>query len=382
MAGQLCGRCGGSLGRGGCGCPPRGESRTPGPGRESGPGYGPGFGTGHDAQDEPTAIIPILDAPELVRPYITPTEVIDAEVLEDDADPAYGPYGGSVVPGIDAPHTVRSSRARVLAGQLVGTPGEAAEGPGAPGRRGVSRRAAAAGTAAVSAAASTELVPRDPGTVAAVQGLPGHRGPRRGRARRAAVIAAGALTVAGLGTAAALAPSLLSGGGTDRAQPQPGMTLALPTAGPDTATGTSKAPAAVRPSASAPASQAATPARSATGRPSGSASSAPSSQAPHGNAPNNPPSPTATSGQPSPTVGPNAASQTLQLGDTGTAVATLQGELSQLWIDRDLPANGTFDARTQQDVAAFQVWYGVRGDPTGVFGPNSRARMNQLFHHH
>ena len=353
MAGQLCGRCGGSLTDGGCGCAPTGEV-TFRPGQEHGPGT-----------DTPTAIIPVVNAPELVRPYITPTDVIDAEVLDEEHDPGYG--GGSVVPGIDSPHLVRSSRARVLAGQLVEAPG----GPDSPGRRGT----------AGAAAASTELVP-------SVR-VPVHRGraARRsdGRGRRTALIGVGALLVAGLGTAAALAGHMLNGDGTDLAQPQPGVTMALPTAAPDADSGASPATTGVRPSRSAPARTSAPPA-TRTATPSATADSTPSSQAPHNNAPNSPP-PSTAAGHPHPSQGqttqaPAPGQQSLKLGDRGAAVATLQSELSQLWVDRDLPATGTFDNRTQQDVATFQVWYGVHGDPSGVFGPNSQARMNQLFHHH
>jgi hypothetical protein len=366
MAGRLCGRCGGSLTDGGCGCPPTGTVI---------PLRGP-------VTDEPTTVIPVIGDPELVRPYITPTEHLDPDRSEDDeADPA---YGSSVVPGIDAPHLVRSSRARVLAGQLADPP---------DGNRDGSTGAGAGGGAVVSGTVvGGTVVGSTVATRANAELSPVGRGPERrdranrrrtGRGRRAALITAGVLAVAALGTGAALAPTLLNGDDSDQAQPQPGVTLAMPTAGPGSATAASHAPATVRPSrtTSAPAAPPATPSSHST--PSTRADSTPTGPATHGNAPNNAPTPSAP-GRPTPTTPPSAPStgQSLQLGDRGAAVATLQSELSSLWIDRSLPASGTYDTRTEQDVATFQLWYGVKGDPSGVFGPNSQARMSKLFRHH
>jgi len=366
MAGQLCGRCGESLTDGGCGCPP-GGAVAPRRGQET---------------DEPTTVIPAIGDPDLVRPYITPAEPQDAEQAGDDG--ADSGYGSSVVPGIDAPHLVRSSRARALAGQLAGPPdlrdggtaGTAVSGPVVSGA--VVSGAVVSGSIVSSTVATrtgAELSPADRG--------PGRRERanrrRTGRGRRAALIAAGALAVAGLGTAAALAPNLLNRDGTDQAQPQPGVTFALPTAGSPSASGS---PAVVRPSStsSAQPSPSATPSGSST--PSASPSGTPSSQAPHNNAPNSP-SPTTQPGHgnPKPTQ-PATQDSSLRLGDTGPAVATLQSELSSLRVDHGLPASGTYDTRTQRDVSTFQHRYGVQGDPDGVFGPNSQTRMHQVLHQH
>ncbi len=370
MAGRLCGRCGESLTDGGCGCPPTGTVI---------PLRGPGT-------DEPTTVIPVIGDPELVRPYITPTEHPDPEWSEDDeADPA---YGSSVVPGIDAPHLVRSSRARVLAGQLADS-GDGNHDPYHDGKAGgtVVSGAVVSGTVVGSTVVGSTVATRANAELSPVGQGPGRRDRvnrrRTGRGRRAALITAGVLAVAVLGTGAALAPTLLNGGDTDQAQPQPGVTLAMPTAGPGSATATSHAPAVVRPSrtASASAAPSATPSGGST--PSARAGSTPTGPATHLNAPNGAPT-SKTPGRPTPTPPPSSQStgQSLQLGDRGAAVATLQGELSSLWIDRDLPASGTYDTRTEQDVATFQIWYGVKGDPAGVFGPNSQARMDKLFHHH
>lgn len=314
MAGQLCGRCGGFRTEEGCACPP---------------GPNPPLAT-----DPPTEVIPALGGPALVRPYINPADLVP----DEDADPAGPhPYESSVVPGIDAPHVVRSSRARVLAGQLVVLPGQrgAEPVPFRPGGR--------------------SLAVRDAGANGGTD-EPGRRGP----ARRVALIAAGALAVAGLGTAAALAPRLLQTGDDNQAKPQPGVTLALPTAAPDPEPTHSASAAAVRATTAHPSSThtrarpSATP--SATHTRSATAAATP------------PPKPTA-----SPT--PSAARQTLQLGDSGADVATLQSELVALWVNHDLPVSGTYDQATQRAVATFQWWYGVTADQPGVFGPASQAEM-------
>ncbi|MHA6759630.1 peptidoglycan-binding domain-containing protein [Streptacidiphilus sp. PAMC 29251] len=354
MSGQLCGRCGGSLTGSGCGCP------SPDP-------------AGGPEPDEPTAILPAIGHPELVRPYIQPTEVFDAEAFEVDegvvVEHYQGAYEGSVVPGIDAPHLVRSSRAQVLAGQLVGAPEEHSTEvvPYAP-RAGSALPARRTGTAGGVGTA-----------VVTTRRQHGGRG-RAGRGRRAALIAAGALTVAALGTAAALAPQLVNGNSGDQAQPLPGITMALPTAAPATASVGTKAPAAVRPSHSAGSHPTVSSSPRASGAtPSASAGGGPSSAAPHTNAPNHAPPATGQSTPPPSSAPPGP--QSLKLGDQGPAVTTLQQELGTLWIDRRR-ANGTFDSRTELDVSTFQLWYGVQGDPDGVFGPNSQARMNQLLQHH
>jgi peptidoglycan hydrolase-like protein with peptidoglycan-binding domain len=58
-------------------------------------------------------------------------------------------------------------------------------------------------------------------------------------------------------------------------------------------------------------------------------------------------------------------------------VTTLQQDLRQVWIDRRSPT-GVYDDRTAQDVTTFQSWYNVQGDPPGVYGPNSQAKMAQV----
>ncbi len=69
----------------------------------------------------------------------------------------------------------------------------------------------------------------------------------------------------------------------------------------------------------------------------------------------------------------------LQEGDFGPEVTELQDRLRQvLWYFRyvDVPA-GVFDWQTESAVSTFQLWYGIRGDAWGVYGPNTRAVLEQ-----
>ncbi|MGK5500520.1 peptidoglycan-binding protein, partial [Streptomyces sp. URMC 125] len=37
--------------------------------------------------------------------------------------------------------------------------------------------------------------------------------------------------------------------------------------------------------------------------------------------------------------------------------------------------DGRYDDEVRDGVARFQEWYGVRGDPEGVYGPNTRRAL-------
>ena len=343
MTGQLCGSCGEALAPDGCACR-----------RAEWAGHG----------DEETAVIPVVGGPELVRPYFQPAdgqgteqepmdvEVVDAELLDagvldaevlDSSPAAYAGYPARppapqqtrVLP-VHLPAHLPAQRSAESLGSLVVTPGR--DGAGSGGRR------------------------------------------RRAKPSRSAVlVGAGIAAIAGLGVAAALVPRMLGGGPVNVALPQPGVTAPLPTQSTDSpdpsasasATQTQAAPATptsqpARPTASATATRAA--AQPSTSPASTSPSASTSSPSASGSG-----SPTATA-----TAGSSATAATLSLGDTGPAVVTLQQELSALYVDADLPANGSYGRRTEEDVATFQFWYGVQGDPSGVFGPNSQAEMAEL----
>ncbi|MEU3342034.1 peptidoglycan-binding domain-containing protein [Streptomyces sp. NPDC006668] len=92
------------------------------------------------------------------------------------------------------------------------------------------------------------------------------------------------------------------------------------------------------------------------------------------------PSPTA-SAEPTPTATASGAADpdgagTLREGDSGPAVIDLQQRL------RDIPdvydngsTDGRYDATLEAAVARFQLWYGIRGDETGVYGNDTRQAL-------
>jgi peptidoglycan hydrolase-like protein with peptidoglycan-binding domain len=62
------------------------------------------------------------------------------------------------------------------------------------------------------------------------------------------------------------------------------------------------------------------------------------------------------------------------MGDSGPAVADLQIRLAEVLLYRG-PFDGVYDNRTRQAVAAFQHWRGITADPSGVYGPATRAAL-------
>ncbi|MFF3489330.1 peptidoglycan-binding protein [Streptomyces sp. NPDC002701] len=67
---------------------------------------------------------------------------------------------------------------------------------------------------------------------------------------------------------------------------------------------------------------------------------------------------------------------TLREGDTGPAVSDLQQRLLRIpdVYDRTA-AGGVYDATLTAAVARFQLWYGIRGDETGVYGNDTRSAL-------
>ncbi|MGW1807316.1 peptidoglycan-binding protein [Streptomyces sp. NPDC002078] len=96
--------------------------------------------------------------------------------------------------------------------------------------------------------------------------------------------------------------------------------------------------------------------------------------------------PPATSPAPTPTASPaptaaTAATDpdgpgTLRLGDTGPGVTELQERLLRIPdVYRDGSTSGTYDADLTAAVARFQLWYGISGDETGVYGNDTRRAL-------
>ncbi|MFE9496607.1 peptidoglycan-binding protein [Streptomyces collinus] len=67
---------------------------------------------------------------------------------------------------------------------------------------------------------------------------------------------------------------------------------------------------------------------------------------------------------------------TLRQGDTGPEVTELQQRLLRVPdVYRDGSADGTYDAALTAAVARFQLWYGISGDETGVYGDDTRRAL-------
>ncbi|WP_405403041.1 peptidoglycan-binding protein [Streptomyces sp. NBC_01104] len=145
------------------------------------------------------------------------------------------------------------------------------------------------------------------------------------------------------------------------------------------------------PSASDTASASASPSRSAAGPPSASASASasPSPSASVTASRSAPPSPSASAVTSSPSatagssapaaVAPSAQSPggpTLRRGDRGTEVAELQIRLQMVGAFND-SIDGDYTDRVERAVHDIQTWWGIDGDPDGVYGPHTRSTLEQ-----
>ncbi|WP_246203928.1 peptidoglycan-binding domain-containing protein [Streptomyces tailanensis] len=67
---------------------------------------------------------------------------------------------------------------------------------------------------------------------------------------------------------------------------------------------------------------------------------------------------------------------TLREGDTGPEVTELQERLRRIPnVYDDGPTSGQYDVVLKEAVARFQLWYGIRGDETGVYGNDTRQDL-------
>ncbi|MGY0067004.1 peptidoglycan-binding protein [Streptomyces sp. QTS137] len=229
----------------------------------------------------------------------------------------------------------------------------------------------------VSAAAGSPAGPATPPLPADGDPAP----PGGGRRRRTTLLVAAGAVVAVIG-AAGWASGLF-------AYETPSRDGALPddvrASVPDAPSGTPSAAPATSvsgsPEASAPASASAPPSGSTS--PSASPSSSESAKAGASAAPSDEPEPSAT-----PTTGPpadapedvreldggDATGPTLRRGDRGPEVAGLQERLSKVYLYND-EVDGRFDRRTEGALRNYQWSRGIRGDELGVYGPETRSRL-------
>ncbi|MGX1565128.1 peptidoglycan-binding domain-containing protein [Streptomyces sp. NPDC055506] len=97
------------------------------------------------------------------------------------------------------------------------------------------------------------------------------------------------------------------------------------------------------------------------------------------------PRPTASAPTPTPTPTPTPPAAapadpdgpgTLREGASGPEVTELQERLLRIPdVYRDGSTSGSYDPTLTAAVARFQLWYGIRGDETGVYGNDTRTAL-------
>ncbi|RPK43066.1 peptidoglycan-binding protein [Streptomyces sp. ADI93-02] len=188
------------------------------------------------------------------------------------------------------------------------------------------------------------------------------------RRRPFAVVAVGAAVAAVVGTAA-FASGLFDD--EDRREAAlPEVTSSVPDTGGEPAASVSESPSAsplATPSRSASASPSASPSPSKSPSASRSATASASSS----------PSASATKAPATTAAAPpaeEASGTTLRRGDRGAEVSELQRRLQEIWVYRG-PDDGDYSERVEQAVAEYQRWVSVQGDPSGVYGPETRHAL-------
>ncbi|MDQ0718263.1 hypothetical protein QFZ55_007715 [Streptomyces luteogriseus] len=88
------------------------------------------------------------------------------------------------------------------------------------------------------------------------------------------------------------------------------------------------------------------------------------------------PTPSTTPGSAAPAPADPDGAGTLREGATGPEVTELQQRLLDIPdVYRDGSTSGRYDPSLTAAVARFQLWYGIRGDETGVYGDDTRTAL-------
>ncbi|MFE5662567.1 peptidoglycan-binding protein [Streptomyces niveus] len=204
---------------------------------------------------------------------------------------------------------------------------------------------------------------------------------RAGGRRRFARVALTAAAVVAVIGAASFAGGLFTGdGGGDEATSDLNSGLPTASARPDpSASSTTSA------SAPGPAAPSTTVSGSAKGTGTGTGTASASASKPAADGPSSPDTGPAAPGAPSApasasdgtrtTQGPEAGSgATLRRGDSGAEVEELQRRLSEIWLYND-DYDGRFGERVEAAVRVYQSYKNIEGDPSGVYGPNTRRAL-------
>lgn len=198
--------------------------------------------------------------------------------------------------------------------------------------------------------------------------------PRRGRVRRHAALLGAAGAVVVVVAAAGFAAGLFSyeTPSRDTAPPED-----IRAAVPDTATSAVSEPSVTASASVTPSAVSASPSPSASESPSPSPSPSRSSASP---SPSRSTEPTgaATSAAPTPSLAPGDGGQVtpevLRRGDRGPEVTELQQRLRQLYLYNDR-IDGRFGGRLEDALRTYQWARGIRSDDLGVYGAESRAKL-------
>ncbi|MFI8303060.1 peptidoglycan-binding protein [Streptomyces sp. NPDC085927] len=210
----------------------------------------------------------------------------------------------------------------------------------------------------------------------------GEPAPSGGRRRRTTLLVAAGAVVAVIG-AAGWASGLFAyeTPSRDGALPKD-VRASVPDAPSDAPSAAPATSVSGSPEASAPASASAPPSGSAS--PSASPSASESEAEPGASAtPSAAAEPSAAPTTTAPADAPEEAEElddgatagpTLRRGDQGPEVADLQQRLSRVYLYND-SVHGRFNRRTEDAVRTYQWSRGLRGDELGVYGPETRARL-------
>ncbi|MET8699055.1 peptidoglycan-binding protein [Kitasatospora sp. NPDC004723] len=365
-----------------------------------------------DGSLDETTVLPHLEGPPLVRPYVPLAvgQVVDgpppgAAYEAVPPPPAGDPFGTTVLPpaapplGPDADAYATTVLPPVAAAPQFPPPARPPHPHDAPA-------APAEDELGVFPFAHAAAAPETPAAGGRAARRAAEQKSARGplARRKGLLIAAGAgLLAVTVGLAYAITPSSAP---PDGAAPVPTATLGL--APVDPTTPAQPSPSAPSPTEDTPAptptpsrtTAKASPSKSPTGTPPADApattvAAAPPVKAPDpdpaSTAPPAPPAPLPTAPPPAPTTAaptPAAPSPTapqtptptptirvLEYGMEGPDVQELQRKLSVVICWEKVPPTGKYDDRTKLIVMYFQDINGIRGDARGVYGPSTRAAL-------
>ncbi|MFJ9440539.1 hypothetical protein ACIRRH_01560 [Kitasatospora sp. NPDC101235] len=364
-----------------------------------------GCGCVPDPRLTETAVLPHLEGPPLVRPYVPQAAGQVADEAHPDA-PVVDPFATTVLPPVPpgqpgppaAPPLGPDADAYATTVLPPVAPGQAPLGPDADayattvmppapptGPGGYPAQPQATGSATGPDANEIGLFPfgQAPDTPGPEAG--GGRAARRAAeqadlrplAQRKGLLAGigAALVALTIGVAYAVTPS--GEPPAKQAQPLPTSTLVPAPVDPPTL-------AAPAPSTVAPTSEAPSPTPTPTRRPSPTKTATPPPAAtPTAEAPAVPPAPAPTPTAPAPPVPvPTPAAtptpRVLQYGMSGPDVTDLQQKLAvAIRCFASIPVTGVYDDITVNTVGYVQRMWDVKGDKRGVFGPNTRAALEK-----